>query len=212
MKIAVIGATGATGQLAIAEGIARGHEVVAYVRDAKRLGERPGLRIITGELTDQTGLRAALSDVDAVLCCLGTHDKKNIDLMQKSMPLIIDAVSDEGRLVLLSAFGVGDTALKASLLARLVYKVVVASVYYDKRRSEDLLFASDLKWTIVYPVILTDDGFSSSMEVRQMEHLSRVKGLPKVPRANVARAMLNACETPDTIGQRLLLAPRSSIL
>ena len=212
MKYAVIGATGATGQLVIDEALSRGHEVVAYARNPRALTPRHSLHIVKGELTDGAGLRAAFEDVDAVLCCLGTHDKKNIDLMQKSLPLVIEAMGKAKRLILLSAFGVGDTAARASWLARLAYKLVVRSVYDDKRRSEMLLLASDLDWTIVQPVILTDEGFSDAVEARPMAQVKIVRGLPKVSRANVAQVMVEACESSALVGQRILVAPRASVI
>jgi len=212
MKITVLGATGPTGRLVIEQALARGDEVVAYVRNPQGLQPRPGLQVVAGLLSDAAALQAAIAGTDAVLVCLGTHEKKNVDLMQKSMPLIIEAMkgAQVQRLVLMSAYGVGDTARTAGLIARIAYKTIVAPVYQDKERSEALLPGSGLKWTGVYPVILTD-GPLADAEVRSMTQVKKVAGLPKVSRASVARAMLDAARDDRTIGQKLVVSSPGSV-
>lgn len=212
MKIVVLGATGATGRLVTEQALERGDEVVAYVRNAQGIRDRPGLRIAVGQLSDTPALQAAVAGSDAVLVCLGTNEKKNVDLMQKSVPLIIKALkgADVLRLVLMSAYGVGETARTASFVARIAYKTLVAPVYQDKERSEALLPGSGLKWTGVYPVILTD-GPLADVEVRPMAQVSKVSGLPKVSRASVARVMLDAARNDRTIGQKLLVSSPGSV-
>jgi uncharacterized protein YbjT (DUF2867 family) len=213
MKIAVLGATGATGRLVIEQALARGDQVVAYVRNPQGIAAKPSLKVVAGQLSDTPALKTAISGTDAVLVCLGTHKKKPIDLMQKSLPPIIRAMKEVNvlRLVLLSAYGVGETALTAGLIARIVYKTMVASVYRDKELSEALLPGSGLKWTGVYPVGLTDGPLADAVEVRPMALVQKVSGLPMVPRSNVARAMLDAARDDQTIGQKLLVSRKGSV-
>ncbi|HEX7760093.1 MAG TPA: NAD(P)-binding oxidoreductase [Caulobacteraceae bacterium] len=214
MKITVLGATGATGRLVVEQALGREHEVVAYVRRSDGSEGHPGLRVVVGELTNTDLLSAAITDADAVICCLGTHERKNVDLMQQSLPLIVQAMKHAGRkrLVLMSAYGVGETARTASLVPRIAYKTLVASVYQDKERSEAALPQSGLDLTRIYPVVLTDDSLSESVEVRPMPMVTKVKGLPKVSRANVAKAILDAAEDRRTIGQKLLVTSRGSVV
>lgn len=213
MKITVLGATGPTGRLVIEQALERGDEVVAYVRNPQGLQGKLGLEIVDGQLDDVLALKVAIEGTDAVLVCLGTHEKKNVDLMQKSMPLIIQAMKSAQvqRLVLMSAYGVGETARTAALVARVAYKLMVAPVYQDKQRAEALLLGSGLKWTIVYPVVLTD-GPLAEAEVRPMTQVSKVSGLPKVSRASVARALLDAARNDRTIRQKLLVSKPGSVL
>lgn len=213
MKLAVLGATGPTGRQVIDQALARGDQVVAYVRRPTALPEQPELQIIGGELSDMPRLVSALTGVDAVLVCLGTQETKNVDLMQRMLPLITAAMqaAKTARIVLLSAYGVGETAQSASLVARLAYKTMMASVFEDKARSEALLPGSGLKWTSVHPVILTDGPAVDDAEVRPMTRVIKVTGLPKVSRANVARAMLDATHDDRTIGQKLLVTCKGSV-
>jgi putative NADH-flavin reductase len=216
MKIIVLGAAGRIGRLVIQQALARGDEVVAYARNPEGIPANPGLEIVAGELADFHALAAAINGTNAVLVCLGTKGKrmkKSVDLMQKCMPLIIEAMqcAKVSRLVLLSAYGVGDTARTAGLAARFVYKMVVSAIYLDKERSEALLPGSGLKWTNVYPVILTDGPPADAVEVRPMTQVQKVVGLPKVSRADVARVMLNVANDDRTIGQRLIVSSMGSV-
>jgi uncharacterized protein YbjT (DUF2867 family) len=213
MRIVVLGATGGTGRLVIEEALKRGHDVACYVRNPVGLSAGSDVQIFTGQLNDTSAMQAAISGAGAVLCCLGTHEKKNVDLMQKALPLIIQVMqrAHVPRLVLLSAYGVGDTARSASLIARLAYRLVAASVFLDKELAEALLSGSGLKWTGIYPVILTDGVPTGAVEVRPMTQVQKVAGLPKVSRADVARVMLDAVSDDGTIGQRLLVSSQGSV-
>jgi uncharacterized protein YbjT (DUF2867 family) len=133
--------------------------------------------------------------------------------MQQSVSSIITAMQEAHvpRLVLVSAYGVGDTARTAGLIARIVYKTVVSAVYRDKERSEALLPGSGLKWTCLYPVILSDGPPADAVEVRPMTQVHKVAGLPKVSRADVARVILDAARDDRTIGQKLLVSSKGSV-
>ena len=216
MKIVVLGATGATGRLLVEQALTRGDQVVAYVRNPDGIAANPGLEIVVGPLDDALALKDAVKGADAVLVCLGTHGErmsKTVDLMQKSLPSIMKAMNEANvlRLVLLSAYGVGDTARTAGVIARIAYQTVVGAIYRDKERSEAMLPGSGLKWTRVYPVILTDGPLADAVEVRPMTQVRKVTGLPKVSRADVARVMLDAARDDRTIGQTLLVSSIGSV-
>ena len=216
MKLVVLGAAGRTGRLVVAQALARSDEVVAYVRDPHGIAANPGLMVAVGQLGDALALKAAINGTDAVLVCLGTRGKrmaKSVDLMQQSVSSIITAMQEARvpRLVLVSAYGVGDTAHTAGLIARIVYKTVVSAIYRDKERSEALLPGSGLKWTCLYPVILTDGPVADAVEVRPMTQVHKVAGLPKVSRADVARVILDAARDDRTIGQKLVVSSKGSV-
>jgi putative NADH-flavin reductase len=213
IKIAVLGATGRTGALVVEQALKRGHRVVAYVRRVGALGASEGLRIVVGELFDSEHLKSALSDVDAVICCLGTYRHKPVDLMQHNLPLIVQAMKHAGRtrLILLSAYGAGETARTASLVATIVYMTMFSSISHDKERSEASLATSGLDWTAVYPVGLTDCPLTEAVEVRPTNEVKKVKGLPLVSRANVAKVLLDAAEDSRTIRQKLLVTSKDSV-
>lgn len=213
MKIAVIGATGATGRQVISQALQRGHTVLAYVRQPQALKPNPGLTIVGGALPDQKNLDNALRGMDAVLCCLGAHSLLGVDVMQRNLPYITQAMQSTGvaHLVLLSGYGVGDSMRSASLLARTLAHTLLSSVMKDKAIAEAQLERSGVPWTGIYPVVMTDGPLVDAVEVWPLSQVHKVSGLPQVPRANVAKAMLDAAENPASIGQRLLVSARGSV-
>jgi hypothetical protein len=64
--------------------------------------------------------------------------KRNVDLMQTSMPSIIKAMQEANvaRLVLESAYGVGDSTRTAGWIARVAYKAVVSALYIMTRSAQ----------------------------------------------------------------------------
>ncbi|WP_167760580.1 NAD(P)-binding oxidoreductase [Blastococcus sp. CT_GayMR16] len=216
MKLVILGATGLTGHRLVDQAIERGHEVVAYVRSPDALRGRPGLRVVGGQLTDEPALRSALTGADAVLCAIGPKGLRGLigaDLMQRTLPVVVEAMSGAGvrRLVLLSAYGVGDTAASASPIATIAFRTAVRSLYRDKQLAESRLATADVDVTTVYPLSLTNDPLSDTAVVRDVATVTRVSGLPKVPRANVAKAMLDAVEDPGTIGRRLIVSSAGTV-
>lgn len=210
MKLVVLGATGGTGHRLVDQALHRGHEVVAYVRRPAAVVKRPGVYVVGGELTDAPSLTAALAGADAVLCAIGPTGVKDMvgtDLMRTTLPVIAQAMTAAGvrRLVLMSAYGVGDTAASASPLAKLAFATAVRSLYRDKEVAEARLADADLDVTTVYPTALTNDPPGEAADVRDVTTVSRVHGMPKISRAAVATAMLDAVEDPATVGRRLLV-------
>ena len=67
MKIALIGATGFVGAPVLDEALARGHEVVALVRDPAKLAARPGLTVVTADAYDAAAVAGAVAGADAVI-------------------------------------------------------------------------------------------------------------------------------------------------
>ncbi|WP_373415058.1 NAD(P)H-binding protein [Rhodococcus sp. NCIMB 12038] len=175
--------------------------------------------MVGGHLDDHDALVSALSGTDAVLCALGPESGLagtfGVTVMQDNLPLITTAMCDAhvDRLILLSAYGVGNSARTASPLARLAYKTVVASAYRDKQISETALPKTELEVTRVLPVILDDGPLNPHATVRPMAAVTKVSGLPKISRATVAAAMLDAAEDNNTSGKQLLVsapAPRQA--
>ncbi|GAB7111032.1 SDR family oxidoreductase [Streptomyces phaeofaciens JCM 4814] len=209
MKIVVLGATGNIGSHVVKEALSQGHEVVAYVRNPDAVQRRAGLTVVQGSLDDPAALAKAFAGSDAVISAIGValRAKKPIDLMQRTLPVITAAAQDAGveRFVLVSAFGVGDTAAKASFLGRLVYKTVVAAIFKDKELSEQSLPASGLNWTIVHPVNLKEAPAVPAVAIKRLDQVAKVPGLPTLPFANVARALVEIAGDRALAGQRVLV-------
>lgn len=195
MRILVLGANGRTGRLIVAQGLAAGHEMTAFVRDpAKAPPAHPRLRVAVGEVTyDQEAVTAAVEGQDAVLSALGSPSTwrglTRPSLTVEAAPVVVGAMRDAAvrRLVFLSAHGVGDSAAEGPWAYRALYRVFLGPVFADKAAGERLLRASGLDWTLVYPVMLTGGRPSGAYRVGERLELT---GLPRVSRADVADFML----------------------
>lgn len=117
MKLVILGATGNIGSEVLAQALAADHQVTALVRDASRLTARPGLTVQETPLTDVPAMTSAFTGADVVISAIGGKPKDH--LLTQLLPGIGQAVDAAGtRLVLVSAFGAGDSAAKASWFAR----------------------------------------------------------------------------------------------
>ena len=192
MKLVVFGASGGTGQEIVRQALDQGHEVTAFVRDPKKLAMKHGkLHIIEGDaLKDQSAIARAIAGRDAIICALGVANSlKSAGLIAGSLAAIVPAAEkhDVRRLILISAFGVGDSFRNAPLVPRLMYRLLLGDIYRDKKAGEDIVKASGLDWTILHPVMLTTGPKTGTY--RSGERLE-LYGIPKVSRSNVAHFAL----------------------
>ncbi|MFD4960265.1 NAD(P)-dependent oxidoreductase [Microbacterium sp. NPDC058389] len=206
MKIVVLGATGNVGSRFTTQAVKAGHQVVAFARTPEAVQSQPGVTTAQGAAEDTAALTAAARGADALLVSI-TGPMKDGDFMQRNLPKIIEAAKAAGvdRVVLVSAFGAGDTAQKASGFARLIYRTALRRFFADKAAADQLLQASGLDWTIVYPINLKDAPALPETAVEPLAGVGRVPGLPTLPFDNVAAALVGIITDPTTTRQRLLI-------
>ena len=206
LKLLVLGATGATGQLVVSQALAAGHEVTVFVRDRAKVAEHPRLRVITGNLQETSPLADAMRGQDVVVSALGRgYSFKSERLIERSVPVIIAAMKSAGvsRLVFTSALGVGDSFPDAPLVPRLFFRTLLRGIYADKAIGDDLIARSDLAWTIARPSKMTDGPLTGRYHSGEHLPLSRA---PSISRADVAHFLLQAAGDPRTIGKKLLVS------
>lgn len=194
MKLFVLGGTGATGGLFIQEALAAGHDVTAHVRSPQKLTPRAGLSVTVGEVLDPDLMAEAMSGADAVVSMLGLRSARPDGFSENAQRAIVCAAERSGtsRVLVMSAFGVGESRAKASWLARLMYNSGGKAIYADKEAGEKILTSSGLDWTLAYPVLLTNKPKSSAFTAIDLDQLDHLPGLPRVSRADVAGFLLGA--------------------
>jgi uncharacterized protein YbjT (DUF2867 family) len=157
MRIAVIGASGRTGQATIARALAAGHEVAAVARTA---GTAPaGTTERIADARDVPSLTKAIAGADAVISCLG-HTRnaatgEDTTLLHDGAAALVKAMSAAKvtRLVAVSAAGAyvaGDDPLSRFIAKPLVARLF-GGVFPDTRAMEAVIRASDTRWTILRP-------------------------------------------------------------
>ena len=199
MKLLVLGATGGTGREVVAQALAGGHEVTAFVRDTRKLAASDDrLGVLVGSTTDDHGaLARAVRGHDAVVSALGRgRSFRSFGLIARSMRALVPAMESLGvkRLIVVSAHGVGDTSRDAPLLPRLMHRLLLADVFADKSAGEAYVRGSSLDWTLVYPVALT--GGPRTGRYRVGERLALRGLLPRISRADVADFILRELASP----------------
>jgi putative NADH-flavin reductase len=214
VKLFVLGATGATGREVVRQAIGAGHRLTAYGRRAGDLPvDETALTIVTGDVTDVEALAVALPQHDAVISTLGVprgpRTLRNNTLIATSTRALVSAADRAGvrRVVILSAFGVGDSYPKASLFARFLYRTVVADIFRDKQQGESTLRASDLDWTLAYPVTLNKKRATGSYLAIPLEATADVPGFPVLPRADLADFLIRAAGDDTYVRQVVVLTP-----
>jgi uncharacterized protein YbjT (DUF2867 family) len=145
--VLVVGATGSIGRLVVAEAIRAGYVVRALVRDpgkARRLS--PEAQLVVGDLTRPETLHAAVAGADAVVFTHGSNGtgkaaSESVDY--GGVRNILTALgSRRARIALMTAIGVTNRTGSYNR----------ATEAHDwKRRSERLVRASGLPYTIVRP-------------------------------------------------------------
>ena len=109
------------------------------------------MRIVKGDvLVDPKALQDAVAGQDAVVSSLGACQSfKPDNLIARSMPAIVGAMERSGvrRLVVVSAFGVGDSKRDAPLVPRLFFRFLLKDIYADKKAGEELRALDWVRWT-----------------------------------------------------------------
>lgn len=196
MKLLILGATGRTGQELVRQSLDKGYEVHALVRNPAKITMRhPFLTVIHGDVLDKNLLAETIDGKDAVISALGLgRSLKSNDLIFNVAGLLVPAMQEKkvSRLIFLSAFGVGETFPQANWLQKLAFRIPLKNLYDDKARAETIIKNSDLDWTLVYPVVLTDKPAKGNYQVGDSFPM---KGFPKVSRADVAHFMIEEVES-----------------
>jgi putative NADH-flavin reductase len=195
-KILVLGATGGTGREIVSQARQQGHKVTVLVR---RPEHHPGLprdvRILTGDVTDNTEvLDDVMQGQEAVISALGVGKAlKSGGLIGRSAPLIVRTMERQGirRLIFMSAYGVRATWKDVPILPRIPMRLFFGDLYTDKESGEEAVRRSDLDWTLVYPVTLTNGPRTGRYRVGER---LRLRGFPRISRADVAEFILSQLE------------------
>lgn len=206
-RILVLGATGGTGRLIVAEALRRGLAVRALVRSAAKARGLEGAEIVIGDARDEAVLRQALQGRDAVVSALGTPVSpfREVRLLSIATRALVGAMKATGvsRLVCITGLGAGDSAGHGGfVLDRLIMPLLLRKVYADKDRQEAIVRASGLDWVLVRPAVLNDRPARGA--VRVLTDLAEFRG-GKVARGDVAGFVLDQVGGGQWVGRAVVV-------
>jgi uncharacterized protein YbjT (DUF2867 family) len=147
MTVLVIGATGSIGRPVVAEAIRQGHTVRALVRTPDRASQLPSeAQVVIGDVTQPGTLAGAVDGIDAVVFTHGSDGAgkggpENVDY--GGVRNVLSALgSRTARIALMTSIGVTNRTGRYNR---------TTGAHDWKRRSERLVRASGLPYTIVRP-------------------------------------------------------------
>ena len=142
MRIAVLGATGATGRLLVQEALDRNLEVTAIARDPARIPvpDQPGLTKVKGDVRQPDSIARAVEGSDVLLSGLGLAKADTSNTLTLGATAAV--ASGVPRIIWLGAYGTGASAGAAGLLTRSLLRAFMRSELVDKVTADRAVLAA----------------------------------------------------------------------
>jgi putative NADH-flavin reductase len=192
MKVLIFGATGSIGRQLVQQALEQGHLVTAFVRHPAKLNlQYANLKIVQGDVLDSVAVEQAVRGQDAVLCSLGSGQKRTGTIRSEGTRQIIRAMEKTGvqRLICQTTLGVGESQGNLNFFWKYVmFGLLLRPVFIDHVRQEEWVKQSHLDWTIVRPSAFVD-GDRTSIYQHGFAETDKLPNLT-ISRADVADFML----------------------
>jgi putative NADH-flavin reductase len=211
MKVTIFGASGRTGLLLVERCLDAGHHVTVVVRRASAFRYPNRVYVIQGSVFDAAAIRQAVEGADVVLSALGARSLKKEDVLERAVPLIVQAMQAEGvrRIVALGSAGaLGDSLKKQAAWRRwfvqnIVYNTVLKWAVASQISQWKTLAASGLDFTMVMPPMLTEGKAHGKYRVdgEALPH-----GGSRIAREDVADFMVAQIASAQWVGKGVYIA------
>lgn len=199
MRLAIFGATGRTGRVAVTQALEAGHQVTAFVRSPEGLTVRHrDLDTLVMPTLDSEVLRSGLAGVDAVVSTL-VGSVRNGSPARTWTAAALGAMEENGvrRVLVTSAAPIGEQGPRKSLPYRIV-GWIFRDAHRDLAEMETVVRSSPLDWTVVRPPRLTNGPRTGRYRLAMGENVA--SGF-SVSRADLAEALLRLVDDPDASKQ-----------
>lgn len=211
MKIAIFGASGATGRLLTKRCLAAGHQVTALLRTPEKFPLRKEVEAVQGNAFDPAAVARTVEGADVVLSALGAKSLGKEKVLERAVPLIVAAMQQKGvrRIIVLGAAGIKPDALKrqsawrAWLTQHIVFDAILKNPMASQRSQYAELSASNLDWTMVMPPMLTNGPGRGKWRI-DPDALPSNAG--RISREDVADFMMQQIDNPHWIKQAVYIA------
>ena len=207
MKVLVLGANGAVGQLALSELLNANHAVTAFVRDASTMGRTdPRLTIKQGDPTNAADLEPFLPGHDAILSTLGVRKNRKTTVRTDVARNLVSLMKKHvlRKLVWLDAAGVGSSKefieRSSFLFGRILMPYFLNHMYEDAAVADALIERSGSDWVIVRPMSFTNGPKTGKISV-VTDMNSNVKPRLRMSRADVAGFLVEQLVTDRYVRQ-----------
>lgn len=171
-KIALFGGSGKTGQQFLEQALAKGYQVRALARDARKITQTADhLEIIEGDVLNPIDVAKTIEGTDIVISLFGHVKDSPAWLQSDGTSNMIDAMRKHKikRIISLSGGGLPfpekDQPKFPDKMIRLIMKTFVPKILNDAIKHAELLKESQLDWVIVRGPRLTNDPKKGSYRV-----------------------------------------------
>ena len=199
MKIVLFGSTGRIGRRILHEGLARGHEVTAIVRDASTMrGDSKNLEFKTGDVLKAESVAVATKGADVVISAYGpgAGDACQIASAAKSLVEGLNA-NHTARLIVVGSAGNLQFSPNQKVLDTpefTPYKKL-AEAHGDEL---EILKRSSLDWTVVSPSVEINEGTRTGRyRTGHDDVLVDPNGKSRISMEDFAVAVLDEAEKPQ---------------
>ncbi|MBS3080159.1 SDR family oxidoreductase [Candidatus Pacearchaeota archaeon] len=204
MKLLVFGSTGGTGKEIVKQALEKKYKVIAFARSSEKLQNIRGIiEIVKGDVRNQEDVDKAVKNSNVILSALGTKlfEKPICEIGVKN---IINSMKkyNKNRIIVESAYGVKETR-KKGMYAKFLW-FLIKQLLIDKEKMEAALENSNLDWTIVQPVLLTNEMRKGNYITGEAKK-AFIKGFQKISRADVADCMIKLIPDKKSFHKKLVV-------
>ena len=209
MKIAILGATGWIGSAITAQAKARGHDVIAIVRDPAKINEE-GVVSRAFDLTSDDDFAQAAQGADVVIASIGGRAAGNHDLVAKTAARLLNSLANtQQRLIWVG--GAGSLEVAPGVL--LVSSPEFPSEFKDEALAQgealDIFRVNEkaTQWTYVSPAAQLYPGESEgTFRIGGDAFFTNSNGESKISVSDYAKALVDEAENAAHINQRISVA------
>ncbi|XP_058491861.1 uncharacterized protein YwnB-like [Solea solea] len=158
MKLAVLGATGQTGQYLVNQALQQGHSVTAIVRNPGKLAiYHDNLKVVEADIFSADSLKTHFKGHDVIMSCLGFSPSffSAVTGYTLSMKAVISAMQEAqvNRIITMTSwYTQSDSGTQSPYLIRFLLLPLIRSVLNNMYEMEQFLQKTEnISWTVVRP-------------------------------------------------------------
>ena len=212
MKLVLFGATGHIGQGILDEALARGHDVIAVVRDPARLtrsDER--LRVVTGDVSKPASWIDAVRGSDAAVASLSARRDQDFASVAGNARVLLEQLPAAGVTRLAWVGGAGT--LEVAPGRRVIDDPDFPAAWRPEAEAQGEALAAfrayrgPVEWTYVSPAALIEPGErTGAYRLGSEQLLVDADGNSRISIADYAAALLDRVERRDAADRRITVA------
>lgn len=215
MRILLLGATGRTGKLVLKKALEQGYQVNCLSRNINRIENRQNLNLFEGNPASKEDLQKALSGCEAIISVLNISRKSDFpwsalrtpeNFLSDVMSLLVPLAEENriNRIIVCSAWGVAETKKDIpGWFNWFIENSNIGVAYKDHERQEKIIESSNLSWSIVRPVGLTNS--TKEKKVRESFNNSPKPHLT-ISRQSVAGYLVESLKNDKLVRKKVVIS------